>query len=108
VAATRDDGPARAVHCARPGHTARRARHHPVLVQVWRLVTQTPERLSLPVLAALCDVLEVTPADLITTHAENVTAPKAVRTGTTNTAAPAADLASFRPKRDRLRRDEDT
>jgi DNA-binding Xre family transcriptional regulator len=77
-------------------------------VQVWRLVTQTPERLSLPVLAALCDVLEVTPADLITTHAENVTAPKAVRTGTTNTAAPAADLASFRPKRARLRRDEDT
>ncbi len=25
-------------------------------VQVWRLVTQTPERLSLPVLAALCDI----------------------------------------------------
>ena len=30
-------------------------------VQVWRLVTQTPERLSLPVLAALCDIFEVTP-----------------------------------------------
>ncbi len=29
-------------------------------VQVWRLVTQTPERLSLPVLAALCDIFEVT------------------------------------------------
>jgi DNA-binding Xre family transcriptional regulator len=37
------------------------------LVQVWRLVTGTPERLSLPVLAALCDILEVTPADLIVT-----------------------------------------
>ena len=40
-------------------------------VQVWRLVTQTPERLSLPVLAALCDIFEVTPAQLIVTRAEN-------------------------------------
>ena len=34
-------------------------------VQVWRLVTQTPERLSLPVLAALCDIFEADrwPAD---------------------------------------------
>ena len=40
-------------------------------VQVWRLVTQTPERLSLPVLAALCDIFGVTPAQLIATRAEN-------------------------------------
>lgn len=33
--------------------------------QVYRLVVQTPERLNLHVLAALCDILEVTPADLI-------------------------------------------
>ena len=39
--------------------------------QVHRLVTGTPERLSLPVLAALCDIFEVTPADLIRTAAEN-------------------------------------
>ncbi len=39
--------------------------------QVHRLVTGTPERLSLPVLAALCDALEVTPADLIVTDAAN-------------------------------------
>jgi DNA-binding Xre family transcriptional regulator len=39
-------------------------------VQVWRLVTGTPERLSLPLLAALCDILDVTPADLIVTSAE--------------------------------------
>jgi DNA-binding Xre family transcriptional regulator len=32
--------------------------------QVRRLVTGTPERLSLPVLAALCDIFEITPADL--------------------------------------------
>lgn len=38
-------------------------------VQVWRLVTGTPERLSLPVLAALCDILDVTPSELIVTTA---------------------------------------
>ena len=46
-------------------------------VQVWRLVTQTPERLSLPVLAALCDIFDVTPAQLIATRAENVPARRA-------------------------------
>jgi DNA-binding Xre family transcriptional regulator len=33
--------------------------------QVHRLVTGTPERLSLPVLAALCDILDCTPGDLV-------------------------------------------
>lgn len=33
--------------------------------QVYRLVVGTPERLSLPILAALCDILSCTPADLI-------------------------------------------
>jgi DNA-binding Xre family transcriptional regulator len=69
-------------------------------VQVWRLVTQTPERLSLPVLAALCDIFEVTPAQLIATRAENaVPAKKAAAGGEGNV----ADLAAFRPKRARLR-----
>ena len=54
--------------------------------QVHRLVTGTPERLSLAVLAALCDVFDVTPADLIATTAANVT-PRAAD-GTTG-AAPA-------------------
>jgi DNA-binding Xre family transcriptional regulator len=40
--------------------------------QVHRLVSGTPERLSLQVLSALCDILECTPADLVTTTAENV------------------------------------
>jgi DNA-binding Xre family transcriptional regulator len=40
--------------------------------QVHRLVTGVPERLSLAVLAALCDILDVTPAELIVTGAENV------------------------------------
>ena len=43
--------------------------------QVHRLVTGTPERLSLLVLAALCDLLDVTPNDLIETHAGNPTPP---------------------------------
>jgi DNA-binding Xre family transcriptional regulator len=33
--------------------------------QVWRLVTGTPERLSLATLAALCDILGCQPGDLI-------------------------------------------
>ena len=44
-------------------------------VQVYRLVTQTPERLNLKVLAALCDILECSPGDLIEPGAE----PKATR-----------------------------
>ncbi len=33
--------------------------------QVWRLVTGTPERLSLRTLVALCDILDCTPNDLV-------------------------------------------
>ena len=33
--------------------------------QVYRLVTGTPERLNLQVLAALCDILDCTPTELI-------------------------------------------
>lgn len=40
--------------------------------QVHRLVAQTPERLSLPTLAALCDIFAVEVDLLITTHATNV------------------------------------
>lgn len=37
--------------------------------QVYRLVNQRPERVSLQVIAALCDIFECTPADLLTTTA---------------------------------------
>jgi DNA-binding Xre family transcriptional regulator len=33
--------------------------------QVWRLITGTPERLSLATLAALCDILGCGPGDLV-------------------------------------------
>ncbi|MBF6278546.1 MULTISPECIES: helix-turn-helix transcriptional regulator [Nocardia] len=38
--------------------------------QVYRLVTQPPQRLSMDTLAALCDILDTTPNDLIEITAE--------------------------------------
>lgn len=38
--------------------------------QVYRLVTGTPERLSIRVLIALCDIFDCTPNDLIEGHVE--------------------------------------
>jgi DNA-binding Xre family transcriptional regulator len=71
-------------------------------VQVWRLVTQTPERLSLPVLAALCDIFDCTPAELIATKAENTAPRKAASAG-----AKVVDLnTTIRPKRARIRPEE--
>ena len=68
-------------------------------VQVWRLVTQLPERLSLPVLAALCDILEASPGDLIVTRAENAAAPRpaAVSAGPGDPGAPRPRRATLRP-----------
>src|SRR5487761_888283 len=40
--------------------------------QVHRLVTATPERLSLQILAALCDIFGIDAAELIPTEATNV------------------------------------
>lgn len=39
--------------------------------QVFRLVTQTPQRLSTDALAALCDILDCTPNDLIEVEVVN-------------------------------------
>ena len=46
--------------------------------QVFRLVTQPPQRLSMETLAAICDILECTPNDLIEVKAVNAQASKAV------------------------------
>ena len=67
--------------------------------QVHRLVTGTPERLSLPVLAALCDILEVTPAELIVTRAQNAALRQAASAG----GPAAAGAGGARPRRARLR-----
>jgi DNA-binding Xre family transcriptional regulator len=45
--------------------------------QVFRLVTQPPQRLSMDVLAALCDILDCSPNDLIEVHAVNQSVKKA-------------------------------
>jgi DNA-binding Xre family transcriptional regulator len=66
--------------------------------QVHRLVTGVPERLSLPVLAALCDILTCTPSDLIATRAEDAVVR---RTGTGDVPAP-VDPDAVRPVRVRL------
>ena len=68
-------------------------------VQVWRLVTGTPERLSLPVLAALCDIFEVTADQLIATTARNTPARKAAGAG----GGEVTKLNAIRPRRAQLR-----
>lgn len=51
--------------------------------QVYRLVTQRPERISLPILSALCDIFQVTPAELIQIHASDAAhQPRAVNDST--------------------------
>jgi DNA-binding Xre family transcriptional regulator len=66
--------------------------------QVYRLVTQTPQRLNLDVLAAVCDFLQCQPNDLL----EIVRLPEAKQTRS-KTRAAGADLPT-RPPRARVRR----
>jgi DNA-binding Xre family transcriptional regulator len=54
---------------------------HLSAAQIYRLVSGTPERLSLPVLAALCDILSCTPNDLIVTQAEAAAKPRKAASG---------------------------
>ena len=70
--------------------------------QTYRLVTGTPERLSLRILMALCDILDCTPNDLI----EPVTAAKR-RTRATGTGdAPPGPVDRARtPRRAEIRRE---
>jgi DNA-binding Xre family transcriptional regulator len=67
--------------------------------QVHRLVTGTPERLSLHVLAALCDLLDVTPDQLIAVTAQNATQRKTAGAGPES----APTEPRLRPKRVQLR-----
>jgi DNA-binding Xre family transcriptional regulator len=68
--------------------------------QVWRLVTTTPERLNLHVLAALCDILGCTPADLIEPVAQ-ARQGRTRKTATGGTTPPATERP-LRPKRARI------
>jgi DNA-binding Xre family transcriptional regulator len=67
--------------------------------QVYRLVVNTPERLNLTTLAALCDILAVTPADLLEVTIESRRVGKAVAAGSR------AAVRDLRPRRARIVRD---
>ena len=67
--------------------------------QVHRLVSGTPERLSLQVLSALCDILSCTPADLVATTAENAGVRK---TADGDVSAPPSGTAKLRPRAARI------
>ena len=68
-------------------------------VQVYRLVTDKPERLSMKILTALCDILDCTPADLIDPYAESA----ARRKTAGEPAAAVVDLKpGLRPERARI------
>lgn len=64
--------------------------------QVYRLVVERPERLSLKILMALLDILDCAMDDLI----EPVTAPKAARKA--KAAGGEAGIGALRPKRARI------
>ncbi len=73
---------------------------HLSAAQTYQLVAHTPERLSLDVLAALCDILGCSPAELIEIHAVE---PHAQRTGTDETIGDITKIrAGIRPKRARV------
>lgn len=69
--------------------------------QVYRLVTGTPERLNLTTLAALCDILDCTPGDLI-----EVTVETGRRRKTASGTAPDAAPKVRRPTRARIVTDD--
>jgi DNA-binding Xre family transcriptional regulator len=68
---------------------------------VYRLVTRTPQRLNMDVLAALCDILDCEPNDLLEPVIETV---RAIKTGTE--AGPA--IGDLRPIRAAIRRPHET
>ena len=55
--------------------------------QVYRIVTGEPERLNMRLLAALCDILDVTPNDLIEPYVAT-SSRRGRKTGTTGTSTP--------------------
>jgi DNA-binding Xre family transcriptional regulator len=53
--------------------------------QVYRVVTQRPERVSLKLVAALCDIFECGPKDLITVTAAEARRPRRAAAGDQST-----------------------
>ncbi|RJQ66148.1 XRE family transcriptional regulator [Pseudonocardiaceae bacterium YIM PH 21723] len=67
--------------------------------QVHRLVSGTPERLSLQVLSACCDILGCSPAELIIATAENAGVRK---TATDDQPAAPSTVTKLRPRAARI------
>lgn len=67
--------------------------------QVYRLVAQPPQRLSMDVLAALCGILDVTPADLITVTEARLQVAKPTTTGENTSSAKAPPTRRVRVRR---------
>jgi len=74
--------------------------------QVYRLVTDTPERLSLRTLAALCDILGCAPSDLVEPVIETGKASRRAVAGRVETAT-ASLPPDLRPKRARIIPDDE-
>lgn len=72
--------------------------------QVYRLVTSSPERLNMRVLAAVCDALDCTPNDLIEPTSATIDTPvrAARQTGGDAKGRAAAPAAGARPTRVRV------
>ena len=68
--------------------------------QIYRLVTQTPQRLNVDVFAALCDILDCGPQDLLEVVVERKQTRKSVAGG-----RPA--VRDIKPVQARIRRPED-
>lgn len=68
---------------------------------VYRLVTKTPQRLNIDVLAALCDLLDCEPNDLLQPVVKSV---EAARTGTEPTSQ---SIGALRPVPARIRRPQE-
>ena len=67
--------------------------------QIYRLVTDKPERLSMKVLIALCDIFDCTPADLIAPYVVPARQPQAAPG---NAVGPAGLARELRPERARI------
>ena len=77
--------------------------------QVYRIVHQRPERMSLQLLAALCDILGCGVEDLLTVTATDVRRQRATSATAAKSSSPkVVDInKSVRPRRARVLRDDD-
>ena len=72
--------------------------------QVYRIVTGQPERLNMRFLAALCDIFDVTPTELVPTEAVNVGVRK-IAAGDRPATEP--DIGELRPVRAKIVRPDE-